>query len=84
MVERADRAELIAHIRELERQRSVWELRVRACQEREDLYKMFIDDMGKIMAATFQAGHDAVDEQAQRAAQLMEQMQLVMARVEDV
>lgn len=83
-VETADRSVLIGTIRELERQRSAWELRVRACEEREQLYKMFLNDMGAILAATFQSGHDAVDEQAQRAAKLTEQMALTMARVEDI
>ena len=83
-VETCDRSDLIAHIRELERQRSAWELRVRACEEREQLWKMFLNDMGAILAATFQAGHDAVSEQANRAAQLTEQLAAVAKKVEDV
>lgn len=81
-VEPLDRSVLIGTIRELERQRSAWELRIRACEEREQLFKMFLNDMGAILAATFQSGHDAVDVQAQRAAELVEQMARTMAKVE--
>lgn len=79
-----DRAELIEHIQELERQRSAWELRVRACTEREELYKTFLNDMGAILAATFQAGHNAVSDNAEKAALLTEAMARVLKRVEEI
>lgn len=83
-VERLDRAEIISQLRHLESLRSAWELRIRACEEREGLYKMFLKDMGAILAATFQAGHDSVDAHAQRAAALLEQAAAVMKRLEDI
>ena len=79
-----DRAELIAHIQELERQRSAWELRIRACEEREQLYKNFLNDMGALLASTFQVMHDATSRQAEKTARLIENMRDVLAQVEEL
>ena len=79
-----DRADLIAHIHELERQRSAWELRVRACQERESLYLSFVNDMGTLLAASFEKSHRAAREIESHAAQMMETIQRVMREVEKV
>lgn len=83
-VERLDRADLIGYIRHLEQLRSAWELRVRQCEEREQLWKMFLSDMGSILAATFQSGIDSIQEQADRAAHLMDQMKHAAKKVEDL
>lgn len=75
---------MIAEINRLEALRSAFELRVRICEEKEQLWKNLLMDMGKILAATFQAGHDAISEQAERAAQLAEQMKKIGQHVEEM
>src|SRR5882757_4039320 len=77
-----DRAELIARIKSLEEQRSAWELRVRACQERESMYTRFLNDMGTRLAGTYQAMHDAVSVEAAQAEGLVEAIKKMMKQVE--
>ena len=79
-----DRAELIQRIRELERQRSAWELRVRACQERESLFLGFVNEMGQFMAQSFQAQHDTINVVAEKGAQLVAVIQQMVRKVESV
>jgi len=83
-VERLDRSELIAHIRELERQRSAWEYRVRACEEKEQLWKNLLQDMGLVLAATFQKCHQAISDRAEEAAKIAENMAAIGRKVEDM
>lgn len=83
-VETLDRAELIAHIRYLERLRSVWECRVRVCEEKEQLWKNLLRDMGLILAGTFQNCHNAIIEQAEKAAELTERMAVIGRHVEEM
>jgi hypothetical protein len=84
IVESMDRAELIAHIRELERQRSVWEFRIRTCEEKEQLWKNMLVDMGKILSATFEKCHKSITDRAEEAAQLAEQLKKIAQHVEDM
>lgn len=79
-----DRADLIALVQKLERQRSVWELRIRACEEREQLYLTFMNDMGQFLAETFQVGHDAISQRAAVAESLIEAIRVTVQRVEDI
>lgn len=83
-VEQMDRSELIAHIRMLERQRSSWEYRVRVCEEKEQLWKNLMHDMGIVLAATFQKCHQSISERAEEAAQIAEQMKAIARRVEEM
>lgn len=77
-----DRSELIDRVRTLEEQRSMWELRIRVCQERESLYLSFVNDMGQFLALTYQGLHDAVSAHAQKAEQLIETIQNTVRKVE--
>jgi len=79
-----DRSELIACIRELERRHSTFELRVRVCEEKEQLWKNFMRDMGIILAATFAQCHSAISRQAEEAANLTEQLKIVAQNVENM
>lgn len=79
-----DRADLIRWIRSLEQQRSAWELRIRASQERESLYARFLQDLTNILAASFQVGHEAINTHAERAAQLTEMMGQILKQVEHI
>ena len=83
-VEKMDRAELIAHIRMLERQRSAWEYRVRTCEEKEQLWKNLMQDMSVILATTFQELQLAIREQAAQAQDVCEKMQVIAQKVEDM
>lgn len=83
-VEELDRSELIARIRTLEEQRSVWELRIRACQERESLFLQFVNDMGAVMSATFQAEFDDLARRTQKVEEMMRMIQEMAKMVETV
>lgn len=83
-VEQMDRSELIAHIRWLETQRSSWEFRVRVCEEKEQLWKNLLQDMGMVLAATFNNCHVAISQQAEEAAKIAEQMAVIGRKVEDM
>lgn len=82
VVETLDRSELIARVRELERQRSAWELRVRACQERESMYLQFVNDIGTQLYNTYQALHEKVNEQAKIAEAITEAIQTMIRKME--
>lgn len=83
-VEAMDRSELIALVRKLETQRSVWEARLRANEERETLYLTFLNDMGAYLAQTYQGLHDGVSAQARGAEKLIDAIRTTVARVQDV
>jgi len=83
-VESMDRSELIAHIRELERQRSVWEFRVRVCEEKEQLWKNLMSDMSTVLATTFAKLHESVNQRAEEAGVIAEQMKKFAHTVEDM
>lgn len=77
-----DRSELIDRVRTLEEQRSMWELRIRIAQERESMYLAFVNDMGTLLAATYQYMHDGISEQARKAEKLIEMIQEMVKKVE--
>lgn len=79
-----DRSELITRIRELERRHSAFELRVRICEEKEQLWKNLLMDMGNVLGATFVNAHAAINEQAEAAAKIAEQMSEMGQFVEDM
>lgn len=79
-----DRSELIAHIRHLEELRNVWEFRVRICEEKEQLWKNVLFEMGKIVHGVFQGTQDAIVEQSEKAAQLMEDLQAMAKHTEEM
>lgn len=83
-VEKMDRAELIAHIRHLEGIRSQWEYRIRLCEEKEQLWKNLMRDMGLVLAATFRTCHEAISLQAENAATIAEEMRLIAEKVENL
>lgn len=84
VVETMDRSELIALIHKYESQRSQWELRVRLCEEKEQLWKNLLQDMGVVLANTFAKCHDAISGQAEEAAQIAEKMSAFGRHVEDM
>ncbi len=83
-VEELDRAELIALVRRLEHQRSAWEHRIRLCQERESLYKGFVEDIGKLLAVSIQIQTEGTQRVGEQAARLMETIAQVMREVETI
>lgn len=82
-VERMDRSELIALIKRHEAMRSQWELRIRMCEEKEQLWKNLLMEMGKVLAATFQNCHNAISEQAEAAAKIAENMKSIGRMIEE-
>jgi uncharacterized membrane protein YccC len=83
-VEGLDRSELIAQLRRLEGQRSAWEMRVRRCQERESLYKGFVEDIAKLLTVSIQLQTEGTKRVGEQAAKLMETIQQVMEQVEAI
>ena len=83
-VDLLDRSELIARIRNLERQRSAWELRIRACQEREELFLSFVNDMGKLITMSLHQRQQALHAEMAMATNLMETIDTVMQKVRDL
>jgi len=76
------REELVCYIRQLETSRSIWDLRIRQCEEREFMYKKMVNDMAAFLMATFQNGHETVSENAAKAVELVEAMQACMRKLE--
>ena len=70
------------YVRQLENARSIWESRIRVCQEREFMYKKMVNDMAAFLMATFQNGHETVSENAAKAVELIEAMQACMRKLE--
>lgn len=75
--------ELIAYIRELERARSLWDARIRLCEEREFMYKRFVNDMAILLAQTFQQEHDAVSANATQATAMIESIKKCLQKLDD-
>lgn len=83
-VEGMDRAELIALVRTHEAKLSQWELRVRVCEEKEQLWKNLLQDMGSVLALTFVKSHQAINACAEEAAQIAEKMAAFGRHVEEM
>lgn len=83
LVEKMDRAELIALVRKHESMHSQWELRVRKCEEKEQLWKNLMQEMGALLGNTFKSCHEAIQEQALQAAELADRMRVIAQNVED-
>lgn len=83
-VEGMDRSELITQLRALEALRSAWELRVRVCEEKEQLWKNVLSEMGALLALTFQKCHDSIVQRAEEAAKLMDELKQMAKHVEDM
>jgi hypothetical protein len=76
------REELERYIRQLEKARSIWDSRIRVCEEREFMYKTMVNDMAALLAVTFQQGHEAVSENAAKATEMIEAIQNCMKKLE--
>lgn len=70
------------YIKQLENARSLWDSRIRVCQEREFIYKKMVNDMAALLMNTFREGHDTVSENAAKATEVLDAMRTCMRELE--
>jgi hypothetical protein len=73
---------LHAYIAQLERARSLWDARIRLCEEREYMYKSMLKDVCNFLESVFQATHEHTSETGAKATEMIEAVQRCVKRLE--
>jgi hypothetical protein len=81
-VEVMDRSELIAALRELEQQKGVWELRIEACAEREELCRDMVNQCFVLVNNLFKREQVELSNRADGALNLVQQMHELLRKAD--